>query len=94
MEESQAGAAPPHVFKIQFSFLDKRYTASLTMSQKTDHDEYYIIPDDEQLAKEFGGQTLFLYYNQHDPLRSTHPENDYIKSIMKGVQEFLDSKHS
>jgi len=30
----------------------------------------------------------------HDPLRSSHPENDYIKSIMKGVQEFLDSKHS
>ena len=94
MEESQPEAAPAHVFRIQFSFRDKSYTASLTMSQKVDHDEYYIIPDDKDLAKEFGGQTLGFYYNQNNPLRSAHSENDYIKSIMKGVQEFLDSKHS
>jgi hypothetical protein len=93
MEESPV-EVPAHVFRIQFSFRNKMNTASLTMLQQADHDEYHIIPDDEELAKEFGGQTLGLYYNQSIPLRSTHPENDYIKSIKKGVQEFLDSKHS
>jgi hypothetical protein len=94
MEDSHSAAAPAHVFRIHFNFRNKQYTASLTMSQKPDHDEYNIMPDDESLAKEFGGQTLDFYYNQTDPLKSTRPENDYIKSLMKGVQEFLDSKHS
>jgi hypothetical protein len=94
MEDAHSKAAPAHAFRIHFNFRDKLQTASLTMSQKTDHDEYYITPDEEDLAKEFGGQTLDFYYNQPDPLRSTRPETDYIKSIMKGVQEFLDSKHS
>jgi hypothetical protein len=94
MTESQAEVAPAHVFRIQFSFRNKSYTGSLTMSQKTDHDEYYIVPDEEALVKEFGSQTLSFYFNQQNPLRSAHPENEYIKSIMKGVQKFLDSKHS
>ena len=94
MEESQGAAAPPHLFRIHFNFRDQLRTASLTMSQKADHDEYYIVPDDEGLAKEFGGKTLDFYFNQPDSLRSAHPENDYVKSIMKSVQEFLDSKHS
>ena len=94
MEEAQMGVAPAHVFRIQFNFRDKANAASLTMSQMVDHDEYYIIPNDEELRKEFGSQTLSFYFNQKNPLRSTHPGNDYIKSIMKGVQEFLDSKHS
>jgi hypothetical protein len=94
MEESQVAETAPHLFRIHYNFRGQVQTASLKMSQKADHDEYYIVPDDEVLAKEFGAQTLYLYYNQHNPLRSTHLENDYIKSIMKGVQEFLDSKHS
>jgi hypothetical protein len=94
MEESPLVGANLHTFRIQYTFRDQLQTASLTISQKADHDEYAIIPDEEALAKEFGSQTFYLYYDQHNPLRSIHLENDYIKSIKTGVQEFLDSKHS
>lgn len=94
MKESQGAAAPPHLFKIHFNFREQLQTACLTMSQKTDHDEYHIMPDDVELAKEFGSQTIDFYFNQPDSLRSAHPKSDYLNSILKGVREFLDSKHS
>jgi hypothetical protein len=83
-----------HEFKINFSFQNKPYTALLTMDQKEDHDEYRVIPDDEALAKEYGSQTINNYFNQKDPLRCQHNSNEYTKSIIAGIQEFLDSKHS
>jgi hypothetical protein len=83
-----------HEFRINFSFLNTVYTASLTMTQKDDHDEYHITPDDAVLEKEYGSQTIDNYYNQKDPLRIQHIDNDYIRAVVKGVQEFLNSKHS
>ena len=94
MEESKEAATPPHVFRIYFNFRDRLQTGCLTMSQKTDHDEYHIMPDDIDLAKEFGSQTIDFYFNQPDSLRSAHPKNDYLNSILTGVREFLDSKHN
>jgi hypothetical protein len=81
-------------FRINFSFQNRLYTASLTMIQKDDHDEYHITPNDATLEKEYGSQTIDNFYNQKDPLRSQHIESDYTRSIIKGIQEFLNSKHS
>ena len=83
-----------HEFRINFSFQNHIQTATLTMIQKDDHDEYYIIPNDAQLEKKYGSQTIDNYYNQKNPLRSHHIENDYTRSIIKGIQDFLNSKHS
>ena len=84
----------PHSFQIHFNFRNQLQTASLTMSQKADHDEYFIIADNEGLAREFGGQVLDFYFDQPNPLRSVYLENDYTRSLIKGVNEFLSSKHS
>lgn len=83
-----------HEFKIHFSFQGIEYSAIMTMNQKEDHDEYHIIPNDDMLIKEYGSKTIDYYYNQKDPLRTLHQDSDYCKALVKGVQEFLESKHS
>lgn len=84
---------PSHAFSIRFILKGIEYSASLTMNQKGDHDEYHVISKNEGLAKVYGSQTIDNYYNQKNPLRSRHPDSEYSKALIEGIQEFLDSKH-
>jgi hypothetical protein len=83
-----------HAFKIHFSYQNTPYTALLTISQKNDHDEYHVTPDDTVLLNKYGSLVINNYFDQKDPFRSQHVSDDYMNSIIKGIQEFLNSKHS
>ena len=50
-----------HEFRINFYFKNKSFTASVTIVQKEDHDEYFIFPNDAALATQFGNQIIYIY---------------------------------
>ncbi len=94
MEESQDGQFKKHEFRINFHFQNKLYTATASMFQRAEHDEYHVLPDDSTLSKEYGSRIVDLYYDQPNPFRCRHPDSEYMKAIVKGVEEYLNSKHA
>lgn len=94
MEQHQVDQFKKHEFNIVFHFQTRLYTAKASMVQMADHDEYHILAEDAELAKEYGSQTINMYYGQSSPVRYRHPDQEYMQAISIGVEEYLNSRHA
>ncbi|HEY4874988.1 MAG TPA: hypothetical protein VIH86_05410 [Puia sp.] len=94
MEERHEDQFKKHEFRINFSMQNKLYSATASMCQRTDHDEYHILPDDADLSKKYGSRILDLYFGQSKPVCQGNSNSEYTEAIVKGVEEYLNSKHS
>ena len=94
MEKQNEGQFKKHEFRINFQFQSKLYTATASMFQKEDHDEYTVLSDDSTLSKEYGSRIVDLYYDHSNTFRCRHPDSEYMKAIIKGIEEYINSKHA
>jgi hypothetical protein len=94
MIEQQEEKFKKHEFRINFKIQNRSYSATASMSQRADHDEYHILPDDDALSKEYGSQIVDLYFGQSKPVSKGHSDSEYARAIIKGVEEYLNSRHS
>jgi len=95
MEEEQLEEQfQKHEFRIHFILQNKSYSATASMRQRADHDEYEVLPDDVGLSKEYGNRIVDLYFGQSTPVCKSDPESEYARAIVKGVEEYLNSRHA
>src|ERR1700683_4177521 len=92
MEEHQVGQFQKHEFNISFHFQNRLYLARASMVQMADHDEYHILPEKSELSKEYGSQTVDLYYGESNSFRFRNPDKEYMRAIAKGVEEYLNAR--
>ncbi len=78
MEEQRDGQFQKHEFRINFHFQNKLCSATASIFQRDEYDEYRVLPDDSVLSKEYGSRNLDLYYGQPNPFRCRHPDSEYM----------------
>ena len=83
----------PMEFTINFNFKNKVESAFLMMVELADHDEYHVLPKDSILAKAHGNQIVGFYHDSLKPLKDPNIGDEYLNSIIAGVQDFLKRKH-
>ncbi|HTQ64772.1 MAG TPA: hypothetical protein VMI12_08235 [Puia sp.] len=79
-------------FTINFDFEGKTYTADVTEIGGLDDTQYAISPEDDELTERFKTNIVRKGKSAKDyqySLPSAHGGDDFMKSLIKGLDEFL-----